>query len=423
MKIAIIASGFFPVIDGVTVTLFHRIKTLSARQHQVLVFCPEYSALESVYPRWREYTGEILPGIRVINLPSVPFMDLDFERNISRSACPLLLKELQQFQPDIIHVDEPDRHFLSLFKYPGVTFARQNKIPCVGFFHTNFIEYIDDYFALPDFVITILQSISRFLIARNYNAYNATLTSSAETHRKLIKMGVRNAISDDLLGVDLDQFDSTLRNDRFFADTYQLPDLDRRLKLVFLGRLTPDKGWNFAIHAFSKFAQLHLVNRDNLVDNLAIVIAGDGPMRDQIADRFRELGLCTAFLGRIAPDAVPALLLNSDIHITTSTKETKGLTVLEAFAAGIPVIAPRAGGIVDSIQSGKTGLLFEPDNAEDFVQKLTELIYHPNLRQDMGIAAKAYVSQYTWENATDHLIRIWQQQIDRINSTHDRANQ
>lgn len=414
MKIAIIASGFFPVIDGVTVTLFHRLKTLSIRQHQVLVVCPDYSSLEPVYPTWRKYTGEILPGIKIVNLPSEKFMDLDFERNISRTSYPLLLRELQRFQPDIIHVDEPDRHFLSLFKYPGVAFAKQAHIPCVGFFHTNFIEYIDDYFSLPAFVIAIFKSISKFLIARNYNTYNATLTASAETHRKLIKMGIRNVICDDLLGVDLERFDPALRDDRFFANTYGLPDLDHRLKLVFLGRLTPDKGWNFTIDAFSKLVQLNLEHRDNL----AIVIAGDGPMRDRIADQFEELGLRTALLGRIVPDAVPVLLLNSDIHITTSTKETKGLTILEAFAAGIPVIAPQSGGIIDSIQSGKTGLLFEPNNPQDFIHKLTSLINHPDLRQEMGIAARAFVSHYTWENATDRLIKIWQQQIDRMNSSY-----
>lgn len=138
-------------------------------------------------------------------------------------------------------------------------------------------------------------------------------------------------------------------------------------------------------------------------------------MRDRIASGFRATGLQTALLGRIAPDAVPALLLNSDIHITTSTKETKGLTVLEAFAAGIPVIAPRAGGIIDSIQQGTTGLLFKPGNSQDFIEKLAALINYADLRQEIGAAARTYVSRYTWENATDCLVKIWQQQIDRMN--------
>lgn len=412
MKIAIITSGFFPVIDGVTVTLFNRLKTLSDRHDQVLVFCPDYSGLESVYPDWREYVGEILPGVRLINLPSVAFMDLDFERNISRKAYKFLLRKLEQFHPDLIHVDEPDRHFLSLFKYPGVDFARRANIPCVGFFHTNFVEYIDDYFKLPAPIITLFKSTSKRLIARNYNAYDVTLTASAETQKKLTQMGIRNVINADLLGVDIGKFDAALRDSQFFAQSYGRPDIDRKLKLVFLGRLTPDKGWNFTLDAFSKLARI-----SNL-ENIAIVIAGDGPLHDRIASHFRELGLSAALLGRIPPDDVPALLINCDIHITTSEKETKGLTILEAFAAGIPVIAPRAGGVIDSIQNGENGFLFNPGNQHDFISKLEYLTHNPDLRQTMATKAKANVSGYTWENATECLIEIWQRQIKRKKNLH-----
>ena len=69
MKIAIITSGFLPVIDGVTVSGLSRLQRLSQWGHQVLLFCPDYSALEDVYPNWRDYTGQILPGVRIINLP------------------------------------------------------------------------------------------------------------------------------------------------------------------------------------------------------------------------------------------------------------------------------------------------------------------------------------------------------------------
>lgn len=412
MKIAIITSGFFPVIDGVTVTLFNRLKRLSDLNHQVLVFCPDYSSLESVYPDWREYVGDILPGVRVINLPSVEFMDLDFERNISRKAYSSLLRRLEQFRPDVIHVDEPDRHFLSLLKYPGVEFARQSNIPCIGFFHTNFVEYIEDYFKLPSFIIYLFQSTSKLLIARNYNSYDLTLTASPETQKKLTQMGIRNVFNADLLGVDLPRFDAAARDANFFAHTYDRPDIDGKLKLVFLGRLTPDKGWNFTLDAFSK------LSRVAALENIAIIVAGDGPLYDRIASRFRELGLPTAMLGRVSPNAVPTLLVNCDIHITASEKETKGLTVLEAFAAGIPVIAPQAGGVIDSIQNGETGFLFSPGNEHDFISKLEYLINHPELRQTMAANARAYVADYTWENATDRLIEIWQRQIDRKKKLH-----
>ncbi|NJM90208.1 MAG: glycosyltransferase family 4 protein [Hydrococcus sp. RU_2_2] len=121
------------------------------------------------------------------------------------------------------------------------------------------------------------------------------------------------------------------------------------------------------------------------------------------------------FLGRISPDDVPALLVNCDIHVTTSEKETRGLTILEAFAAGIPVIAPRAGGIQDSIQDGWNGFLYEPQNRDDFVEKLKLLIRDRALRKTMGDRARDYVAQYTWENAINKLLEIWEKQITKKN--------
>ncbi len=111
MKIAIISSGFLPVIDGVTVTQINRVRELSQYGHQVLLFCPDYSQLANIYPLWQAYTGNILPGVKVVNLDSESFLGLDFERNVSTKSYQVVLQELQNFQPDIIHVDEPERLF------------------------------------------------------------------------------------------------------------------------------------------------------------------------------------------------------------------------------------------------------------------------------------------------------------------------
>jgi glycogen synthase len=62
MKIAIITSSFYPVIDGVTVAVYNRVKQLSTLGHQVIIFCPDYSVIKHIYPHWQDYTGEILPG-------------------------------------------------------------------------------------------------------------------------------------------------------------------------------------------------------------------------------------------------------------------------------------------------------------------------------------------------------------------------
>ena len=103
IKIAIIASGFLPLIDGVTVSGLQRLNKLSQWGHEVILFCPDYSSLEADYPNWRDYTGDILPRVRVINLASSSFVGLEYEPNVTRKSYRTVLQELADFQPDIIH--------------------------------------------------------------------------------------------------------------------------------------------------------------------------------------------------------------------------------------------------------------------------------------------------------------------------------
>ncbi|NEO50950.1 MAG: glycosyltransferase family 4 protein [Moorea sp. SIO4A3] len=405
MKIAIITSGFLPVIDGVTVSGLSRLQRLSQWGHQVLLFCPDYSALEDVYPNWRDYTGQILPGVRIINLPSTSFMDLEFERQVRRSSYSILLQDLKKFQPDIIHVDEPERLFFGFFRVPGVAFAKKAGIPCVSFFRTNFLDYAEDYFSLPSLVVAGIKFIFKTILLSVYNSYDVTLVSSRITHKKIIDLGIKNTLYANLLGFDASKFSADLQEEQFFEKNYDLRGVDSKVKLVFLGRLTPDKGWEFTLNAFSRVVQK--VNSDQI----ALIIVGDGPMRDEIATRLSKLTPNSYFLGRVPPENVPALLVNSDIHITASEKETRGLTILEAFAAGIPVLAPEAGGVVENIQDGLNGFLFTPQNQEDFSDKLKVLIENPTLRQEMGRNGRECVSQYGWDERVQNLIGIWENQI------------
>lgn len=399
LKIALITSGFLPVIDGVTVTLFNRVQWLSQQGHQVRVFCPDYSAIAPIYPDWKDTIGPIFPGVEVIPLLSEPFMGIAFERNLARAALKLLQQALEIFQPNIIHVDEPDRIFLGMLTAPGVAFARRNGIPCTAFLHTNFIEYIEDFSPLPSWTLGGLQWGSQQIIHRVFNAYDITLVANAVTAEMARQLGIRNGLRGDFLGVDLGLFKPSDRAPQFFQTHYDLSEVDQQTKIVFLGRLTPDKGWKFTLKVFAELA--------NQLDQVAILIAGDGELQDEIQANFRQMGLNAYFLGRIAPAAVPPLLVNCDLHVTTSTKETFGLTILEAMAAGIPAIAPRAGGVIETLQDGKTGYLFTPGDQVDFGQKLLRLVNQPDLRQTLGARGRAVAARQSWDRAVENLVGVW----------------
>lgn len=401
MKIAIISSGFLPVVDGISITLYHRLQQLSNHQHQVLLFCPDYSPLASIYPHWSDYTGNLFPGVTIINLPSTEALGLDFERDFTSKSYPTLLTHLQEFKPDIIHVDEPERLALTFLRLPGIGYAKEAKIPCVAFFHTNYLDYIEDYLKAPALIINLVKLILKGIFVYIYNRYDTTLVSTIITQNKLVKMGIKNTKQANLLGFAAASYTNDLRQQNFWLNNYNIDNIDKKVKLIFLGRLTPDKGWDFALKAF----------KDLGLDNVAIIIGGEGPLKEAIASTLTQLTPAVYLLGRIEPEKIPGVLANSDIHITNSEKETFGLTILEACAAGIPVIAPQAGGVTDTIQNGENGLLYQPQNPQDFRDKLSLLINNQNQRQQMGAKAKELVKNYTWEKTTQNLLNIWQEII------------
>ncbi|RMF23716.1 MAG: glycosyltransferase, partial [Cyanobacteria bacterium J083] len=238
-----------------------------------------------------------------------------------------------------------------------------------------------------------------------YNSYDATLIHSQVTHQKLIELGIKNTIYENLNGFDDSKFNPSLKQSGFFAQTYNNPSLDEQIKLIFLGRLTPDKGWGFTMKAFAE------VSKKVDLSKVAILIAGDGEMREIIQQTLEKYVPNLYMLGRVAPEKIPALLANCDVHVTTSEKENRALTVIEALAVGVPVVAPRAGGVVQDVQPGVTGLLFEPQNIEDFAAKIKEIVYNQELRLTMGLKGREYISKYTWDNTITNLVKIWQQQI------------
>jgi len=409
MRIAILTSGFLPVVDGVTVAVSHRLRHLSSLGHSVLVLCPSYEAIATVYPNWRAFIGDWVPGVDVVGLPSEPFMEMTFERNVSSAAYAKVLTELTDFKPDVIHVDEPDRMFLGFGKLPAVEWAQDHGVPCFAFYHTNFLEYMEDFFPLPLGAIAPLQwAAKKAITCRVFNAYKATLTASPTTYQKIQQYGIRNGHLGQFLGVDLETFKGVTRQIHFWR-SYGLPELDRPedpnagriIKLLFIGRLTPDKGWGFTLKALEQWP----TNIDR--KSVAFIIAGDGSLRLDLEAALKQLGFRVHLLGRVAPEAVPSLLTHSDIHVTTSVKETWGLTALEASAAGIPVLAPGAGGLLDTVQNGQTGLHFAPGNATDFLEKLMQLVQSPELRHSLGEAGKTLAAQYSWRQATENLLAVW----------------
>lgn len=121
--------------------------------------------------------------------------------------------------------------------------------------------------------------------------------------------------------------------------------------------------------------------------NIHVAIAGDGPRRQELIDIISDRGLTNvSLLGYV--DSVPDFLSTVDIYIQPSHYEGLCITVVEAMAAGKPIVASDVGEIPTNVKHGTHGFVTSADNIDGFEQQLRQLINNPNLRHQMGEAAR-----------------------------------
>ena len=119
-----------------------------------------------------------------------------------------------------------------------------------------------------------------------------------------------------------------------------------------------------------------------------LVLIGDGPDRDLSVSRARELGASEriSFLGQ--RDVLPSLLTDADVFLLASTEESFGLSALEAMSCGVPVVAPRVGGIPEVVRDGVTGGRSPPDSRGAYIAAIQEALNNPVARAKRGQAAR-----------------------------------
>ncbi|MFM7025304.1 MAG: glycosyltransferase family 4 protein [Limnohabitans sp.] len=164
-----------------------------------------------------------------------------------------------------------------------------------------------------------------------------------------------------------------------------------RFTLLMVARLVPAKGHDTALQALAKLK--HLPLRLRIAGDHA---AGIGP---QIQNLCRQLGLdeCVEFLGHRTD--ITELMLNADLLLAPSRREALSLTLIEAAACGLPVIASRVGGIPEVVQDGVTGWLVPPDDHVALSECIEQALDHPERLQHMGQEGRRTFEAAFTENA------------------------
>ncbi|HNY32682.1 MAG TPA: glycosyltransferase family 4 protein [Fibrobacteria bacterium] len=155
------------------------------------------------------------------------------------------------------------------------------------------------------------------------------------------------------------------------------PSGPSRNSFLFIGRLVPSKGCDVAIRATATSTDLRLR------------IVGDGPQRDELQALARKLGVLdrVSFQGWQPRQQVEAELRASlGLVVPSLWPEPFGLVALEAFSNGVPVIASRAGGLVDIVEPGVNGLLVEPGSVRQLARAMGDFLEDPSLSDRLGMA-------------------------------------
>lgn len=171
-----------------------------------------------------------------------------------------------------------------------------------------------------------------------------------------------------------------------------------------VGRLAEVKNQQLLIEAVGYL----YTKRPILRGTLRLVLVGDGPLKPQLVERVKQLGLSDVVWFSGDRSDVPALMQLMDIFILPSLAEGISNTLLEAMASGLPVIATSVGGNVELVEEGVNGRLVPVNNVVAMADALAELVDDPTLRQSMGEKGLALVrTTFNWEKTVADYLAVY----------------
>lgn len=373
MRVAIFTDNDFDKINGVTTTLtavlrhappdlsprIYTAAALGADQPDYLAFrsfgvgIPFYREMKMYVPHWRQY-----------------------------------LERVKDDAVDVIHLTTPGP--LGLV---ALWVAAQASLPLVGSFHTDLSAYTR-LLSGSDRLGSLMQEYMRWM----YGHCRRVLVPSEST-RELLEAAKCPADRIHIWsrGVDTQLFAPERRSQHLRVDWRATDD---RPALLYVGRLSKEKGL-----ALLPALQASLVRRGL---NHRLVIAGDGPMRRQLADECPQAVIMEP-LGR---EDVARVFASADLFVFPSETDTAGNVVLEAQASGLPVVVSSAGGPQEQMRPGVTGAVCDGRDPDTWAEAIAGLL-QPKAHAEAASAAREYGRSRRWDVALAPLFDAYREVGDR----------
>lgn len=278
--------------------------------------------------------------------------------------------------------------------YRLTRFLKQRRFDIVHsfLFYSNVLARISGRLANTPAIVSGERSTSEWksplyrLIDRLTSVYSTVIVANSNAVRDSLVEDVR--IKPDKIrvvynGIDLRRFDDTADDQKVRE---QLSLSEEKVTVVTVTRLHPEKNPSDFIRAASIVKRKH--------GNVQFLVVGDGRLMGELKSMSSELGISDDVIFAGEREDVPGLLKASDIFVLTSLWEGLPVSVLEAMASSLPVVATDVGGTREVIDNGVTGILVPRENPEELAAAIGTLIENPERRKQMGFRGRERVEEY-----------------------------
>ncbi|MFI1567697.1 glycosyltransferase family 4 protein [Streptomyces sp. NPDC020490] len=368
MRVVIVTESFPPDVNGVAHCALQTARHLVDRGHTPVVVAPAPAPAPASGNKPDGTEFDALAPCPVVRVPSLPLPGYPQVRVALPSR--RLAAALVEHRADVVHLASP-----FVLGVRGMAAAARFGVPAVAAYQTDLAGYARTYMGAGE-------AAAWRRIRSVHSAADLTLAPSSAALRDLEAHGVPR-VRLWPRGVDTVRFRPDLRDEALRRELAP----DGELIVGYVGRLAPEK-------------QVELLAGVCGLPGVRVVVTGDGPSLPGLRQQLPG----AVFLGRRTGDDLARIFASLDVFVHTGPFETFCQTVQEAMASGVPVVAPAAGGPLDLVAHGSTGLLVPPRDADAVRDAVRALAAETGTRAAYGAAARATVEGRTWAAVGDQLI-------------------
>jgi phosphatidylinositol alpha 1,6-mannosyltransferase len=378
LRIALFSGNYNYVRDGANQALNRLVGYLLRQGAQVRVYSPtiENPAFEP--------TGDL------VSVPSMAIPGRPEYRIPTRLSGPVK-RDLEGFNPNILHISSPDRVARQMAKW-----ARDRNLPVLASVHTRFETYFRYY------NMSFAEPLAEAWLRKLYRKCDALVAPSESMAQVLRQQRMNFDIDIWSRGVDRDIF-YPARRDMMWRQGLGIADSTP--VIGFLGRLVMEKG----LDVFSD--TIDQLNRRGITHE--VIVVGEGPARSWFESRLPK----AKFVGFQGGADLARAVASMDMLFNPSVTETFGNVTLEAMACALPVVAAKATGSQSLVEDNVSGRLITPGAIAQFAEALRLYCDDPILRAEHGKAGEARSLDYSWDainqTVADTYLRLLRQRAAR----------